>query len=177
MKKNLTSILIGLSLLAVPAAFADFVIDGNSSTTGYGYGYGNCATDGNFGFLSPCTGSGYSFGYGYGANGLFYPGSSVYGTTGGSSSNGGYSTGGSYVSNSYVGASVTNNSLGLPQTTGATNTTLTTTTTVKPVIKPTKKTKRGSLPATGSDSTMYVLAAFAIVMAAAFVMVKRNKNA
>jgi LPXTG-motif cell wall-anchored protein len=174
MKKNLTSILIGLSLLAVPAAFADFVIDGNSSTTGYGYGYGNCSTDGNGGFMTPCTGTGYSYGYGYGANGLFYPGSSVYGTTGTGSTGGA-----SFVSNSYVGSTITNNNLGLPQTTGATNTTVTNTVkpTTKPAVKTVKKTKRGSLPATGSDSTMYVLAAFAVIAAVAFVAVKRNKNA
>ena len=111
MKKNLTSIIIGLSLVAVPAAFADFVIGGNSATTGYGYGYGDCTTLGNGGYRdTPCTG-GYAFGYGYGAGGIL---GATTGSTSGSNTTSG--SGSSVISSAYVsgstGSAFSNNPLG-----------------------------------------------------------------
>ncbi len=69
-KKSIVTTAFAVVLLATPMAFANFVIGGNSATTGYGYGYGDCYNDtGNNGYRSPCVGyaGATSYGYGYGA--------------------------------------------------------------------------------------------------------------
>lgn len=84
-KKSIITTAAAVVLLATPMAFANFVIGGNSSTTGYGYGYGDCYNDtGNNGYRSPCVGSASAYGYGYGYGARLGAGSTS-GSTGGSS--------------------------------------------------------------------------------------------
>lgn len=116
MKKNLTTLILGLSLVAVPVTLANFVIGGNSSATGYGYGYGNCSTDGNGGYLYPCPSVGFA-GYGYGAGGILGTGTTNTNSGGSSVVSNAYVLGGGGsmgMANNGMGLGTTNN-LGLPQ--------------------------------------------------------------